>query len=848
MSGSFKERGLAYIQNGYAIIPIPKGTKGPRTEGWQENYANSWWKHQELLAGNTHAGIGVICKFNPAIDIDTLDAEMSRHMIDWVTDNIASAPLRYGKAPKALMMFQCEETFSKITSAKYLKPGEDRKSPGHRIEILGDGQQFVADAIHPDTHRPYKWEGDSPLTVPSIDLPVLTKAQAEAVCKEFEARAEELGWERVSDGSVGTADDNRGDYDPLAEVPPPEETEEEVARVKAALEAMKPNSTDYSYDEWRNVLFALKWTGWDCAEELARDWSESSDKHDSKEFRTVWRGAQKRRRGKEFTLATLYHMAKAQGWDASRGGEDKEMVAGDLLEQADDLRNHDKPMRAAKEIMRKLAETKLDATDEGDVLRAIHKATGKPLNELRRTVHDYRRQDKGDDASTHASYAKAFLTKLEDKSGGVEPVGCEGMLYAYNPRKGVWEGAPAADFCVEVANEFDGRENCERASDYNAIAKHSYAIAARDNEDFFTEAPVGLACTGRFYTLNDKGEIERQQISHEHRQRVLSPVRPEVGDMPLFEKFLEETFAGECQKEQTELLQEIIGGTVIGTLCKYEKAVLFKGPGRAGKGTLMKIIEAMIPLEVRTAVTPFRWDSEYYLANLAGKRLNVVGELPDDEAIPAAHFKTVTGRDTLSGRHPTGRPFTFRNQAAHIFNTNHYIHTKDHSEAFYTRWVLLEFRNSKINTDDIESDLAQRIIDRELPHIMAWALKGAKRLEDRGALPPKNAVQHRMMAQWTRRTSSLLEFILDTDYCILGNQMTHTTARADFYKRYSDWCKESNRRPMGKIKVYDEMRTSAIEQTGVRFGTIVGGRDVIRGLALRTSNWDDGVFDDDDEL
>lgn len=845
MSGSFKERGLAYIQNGYAIVPIPKGTKGPRHEGWQNDFANSWWKHAELVKGNTTAGIGIIAKFNPAIDIDTLDHQMSDHMIHWVTDNIAGAPVRYGKVPKALMMFQCEEPFTKITSAKYLKPGEDRKSPGHRIEVLGDGQQFVADAIHPDTHRAYEWDGDSPLTVPSIDLPVLTKAQAEAVCKEFEARAEELCWERVADGSVGSAEDNRAIDDPLAEVPPPEETEEEVARVKAALEAMKPNSTDYSYDQWRNVLFALKWTGWECAEELARDWSESSDKHDSKEFRTVWRGAQKRRRGKEFTLATIFHMAKEQGWDASRGGEDKEMVFDSLLEEADALKDDPKPIRASKEILRKLATANLDTMDESEVLRAVRAATNVSLIELRKAIAQYRKQEV-QEAATHAGYAKAFIAKLEDKAGGVEPVGCEGLIYTYNPRKGVWEGTVAVEYAVEVANEFDGRDNCERASDYTAIAKHAYSITARDSEDFFNEAPIGLACTGRFYTLNAEGSIERQPISHEHRQRVLSPVRPEVGDMSLFEKFLDETFAGECQQEQIDLLQEIMGGTLIGTLCRYEKAVLFKGPGRAGKGTLMKIIEAMIPAESRTAVSPFRWDGEYYLANLAGKRLNVVGELPDDEAIPAAEFKTVTGRDTLQGRHPTHRPFNFRNQAAHIFNTNHFIHTKDHSEAFYTRWVLFEFRNSKINTDDIESDLAQRIIDRELSHVMAWALKGAKRLQDRGALPPKNAVQHRMMAQWTRRTSSLLEFILDTDYCILGSQKTHATPRADFYKRYSDWCKESNRRPMGKIKVYDEMKTATIQQTGVTFGTDATGRDVIRGLVLRTSNWDDGVFDDDE--
>jgi len=45
----------------------------------------------------------------------------------------------------------------------------------------------------------------------------------------------------------------------------------------------------------------------------------------------------------------------------------------------------------------------------------------------------------------------------------------------------------------------------------------------------------------------------------------------------------------------------------------------------------------------------------------------------------------------LTGRHLTGRPFSFRNEAAHLFMSNHLITTSDHSEPFYARWLLVEF-------------------------------------------------------------------------------------------------------------------------------------------------------------
>ena len=142
------------------------------------------------------------------------------------------------------------------------------------------------------------------------------------------------------------------------------------------------------------------------------------------------------------------------------------------------------------------------------------------------------------------------------------------------------------------------------------------------------------------------------------------------------------------EEQQVILIQEIVGAIMLGLMARYQKAVQFYDPfGRAGKGTLERMITGLIPDEFVSAVSPFKWDNEYYLASLAGSRLNTVGELSDSKPIPAAAFKTVTGGDLLTGRHPTHRPFTFKNEAAHLFMSNHLITTNDHSEALFTRWL-----------------------------------------------------------------------------------------------------------------------------------------------------------------
>ena len=99
---------------------------------------------------------------------------------------LGTTPLvRIGRAPKTLLGFRCEEDpFRKLSTGTFVMPdGSEAK-----VEILADGQQFVADGIHPDTGQPYLWPAGSPETVPLADVPPITLEQAQAVV----AKAREL--------------------------------------------------------------------------------------------------------------------------------------------------------------------------------------------------------------------------------------------------------------------------------------------------------------------------------------------------------------------------------------------------------------------------------------------------------------------------------------------------------------------------------------------------------------------------------------------------------------------------------------------------------------------------------
>lgn len=359
-----------------------------------------------------------------------------------------------------------------------------------------------------------------------------------------------------------------------------------------------------------------------------------------------------------------------------------------------------------------------------------------------------------DTAPTHHGYAKNILERLT--VDGRSPVGHEGSLYIVDQTSGIWQRKPTESIGKMVAEAHDGKDNCTRSNDYSGIAQHAISIAS--NNTFFSEPPVGLACPEGFYQI-DGNEIRVEPLTPAHCQRVM-----------------------------------------IGIMHTHQKAVLFFDPfGRAGKGTLERIIRGLVPASFITAVSPFVWHKEYFVASLAGARLNVVGELSDDVPIPAAMFKTVTGGDLITGRHPTHRPIMFKNEAAHLFMSNHMINTRDHSEAFFSRWLIVEFPNSRLRSGQpLDPTLADRIVANELSGIAQWALDGAVRLMRNGSFS-KSAAHDRLMAQWRRSSNSLVEFIHER--CVLRPGLL--SRRSGFYMEYATWCKDNGRRPFAKSRVKD---------------------------------------------
>jgi hypothetical protein len=299
----FKEHGERLVELGYRIVPLPPGEKGPNRKGWPRFELTAQSVRKMAANGSAHDGIGILAATTPAIDVDILDEEVAQQMSDEIDRIFAGQSLmtRTGRAPKFLIPFRSDEPFRKLTSKVYRDGKND-----HHVEILGDGQQWVAYHIHPETGKPYRWFdgiGDDGLrTVSRESLPSLSRGDARRVIDAFEVLAQRKvqsgTWTLVSGRKTEPSDGTPPADDPFGDQPVGK-TESEVAR----LLARHPNN-EADYDHWFAVLAAVNHELGDAGRELAHEWSAASAKHVDEVFAKKWESLG-RYSGRMITLRSL---------------------------------------------------------------------------------------------------------------------------------------------------------------------------------------------------------------------------------------------------------------------------------------------------------------------------------------------------------------------------------------------------------------------------------------------------------------------------------------------------------------------------------------------------------------
>ena len=177
--------------NGFA--PIPCSGKAPTIPGWQRKVEASPAEMALWSGANT----GALTANAPTIDIDIVDpeaAELAEQVARELFSDRGVMLTRFGRSPRRALPFRAVTPFPK-RSASFEAPN----GTIHKIEVLGDGQQFICIGIHPDSQEPYTWHADvTPLNTPREDLAEVTEEDMATYLELVSERlVEEYDFKRV---------------------------------------------------------------------------------------------------------------------------------------------------------------------------------------------------------------------------------------------------------------------------------------------------------------------------------------------------------------------------------------------------------------------------------------------------------------------------------------------------------------------------------------------------------------------------------------------------------------------------------------------------------------------------
>jgi P4 family phage/plasmid primase-like protien len=203
---------------------------------------------------------------------------------------------------------------------------------------------------------------------------------------------------------------------------------------------------------------------------------------------------------------------------------------------------------------------------------------------------------------------------------------------------------------------------------------------------------------------------------------------------PRWLRFVEEIFDGDA--ELGEFVQRAAGYSLTGDTSEHKMFVLH-GVGANGKSTLVEILQRLLGGLARTSA----FDSfmrtrdkgtRNDLARLQRARLVVASESGEGRRLDEATVKTLTGGDTIAARYLYGEFFEFRPELKLWLVTNHRPRVDGDDDAIWRRLRLIPFEVSFLGREDRE---LRPTLERELPGIFAWAVRGRAGLAAGGSRP-----------------------------------------------------------------------------------------------------------------
>jgi len=586
-------------------------------------------------------------------------------------------------------------------------------------------------------------------------------------------------WARVYDGAPEDETETQAE---LSEEYDGEWFDEETAR-----DALKYIDPDVSYDTWRDIGFALVGEfGRATGSQLFEEWSRRGSKWDNKAKKQAKRIV-KDASDWGYSGGTVVHHAKQSGWEPDINISD---AATESVDGPDERGG--------------VADV-ADALDVEDVSNWISKAGVKHIAGL---------GEEGNISDLNDREKAACVWEVIRKSDE-NHVRCrreDGTFWAYDD--GVWQYDDDRTL-RHAARKALGSMN------YGDNVLREIKSQVRGDEHAEVEGDELGLDTGMLAVEN--GLLNLDEAAEGHGYEALRELRPEdyaLTRLPVaydpdasYDEW-NDLVAEWSEEGRAEALQEYVGYCLEVGAMPVHRALLLVGGGANGKSTFLHIVRKLLgednitSTELQTLANERDAVADFYCA-LA----NVDDDLSSRKlGKGVGMFKKLIAGDKVRGRRLYEDAFEFGATGKHLYAANEVPDVSndvdDEDEAFWRRWLLVEFPNHYPREERDPELRDEWTTDDALSAVLNWAIDGRRRLLGQGYFTGEYASAFEKRDRWRAWGDSIEEFISEH---VEHDEDADNVSTSYAYARYKAWCRENSKDMVGQRKFTTKLRDSDVD-------------------------------------
>lgn len=255
---------------------------------------------------------------------------------------------------------------------------------------------------------------------------------------------------------------------------------------------------------------------------------------------------------------------------------------------------------------------------------------------------------------------------------------------------------------------------------------------------------------------------------------------------PLWDTLLETITKGDA--DTIRYMQKALGYALTGDTSEQAMFMLY-GTGSNGKSTFLNIFSAVMNTYAQSASSDAFMQKKNEsvnndIARLKGARFVTAIEMEENKRLAESLIKSMTGGDKLVTRFLYGEYFEYVPQFKVFLAANHKPIIRDTTHSIWRRIKLMPFENTFTEANR-DKHFADKIMAKEMPGILAWAVKGCLLWQREGIQDPPSV--KRATTEYRTEMDSFATFFEECCDAREGVRVSNKMLRSS----YDEWCKDN---------------------------------------------------------